>query len=103
MVDWTVPQPTYEELHAKLDALTTERNAAVAEAKLWLRRMLTMQKERDQARRELEAAADCIVEWQASHSKLLQDFRRLEILTNALRFDHQAAEAAVRFERRGAA
>lgn len=96
-VDWTVPQPSYEELHAKLDALTTERNAAVAEAKLWLRRTLHIQQECDRLRSIVRDAHEVVETWEAAHAELLRDYRRLEVLANALRFDYESAEAAVRF------
>lgn len=53
---------------AELDALRTERNSAVSEAKLWLRRLGAMQRERDQARSNLHAAEKCLGEWQESHA-----------------------------------
>lgn len=55
---------------AELDALRTERNSAVAEAKLWLRRLGAMQLERDQARSNLHAADKCLGEWQAAHATM---------------------------------
>lgn len=61
------------------DALRTERNSAVAEAKLWLRRILQMQKERDQAKADLYATDKCLGEWQAAYDDLLRAFRRLEV------------------------
>jgi hypothetical protein len=64
---------------AELDALRTERNSAVAEAKLWLRRMLTMQRERDQAKLNLYECDKCLGEWQAAYDDLLRAFRRLEV------------------------
>ena len=95
-IDWSVKQPSYEDLHAQLDALTTERNAAAAESKLWLRRLLTMQAERD-------ACAKSLSEWEAAYNELLRQFRRLEREANALRFDYEAADAAVRFANAGMA
>lgn len=64
---------------AELDALRAERNSAVAEAKLWLRRMLLMQKERDKAKAELNAVIACLQEWQTAYDDLLKQFRRLEV------------------------
>lgn len=97
MVDWTVPQPSYEELHAKLDALTTERNAAVAEAKLWLRRLQTAQQERDQARSSLQAAEKDIDSWEAANAELLRELRRLEVRYNHLLWDADTREAMIKF------
>jgi hypothetical protein len=61
------------------DALRTERNSAVAEAKMWLRRALAMQNERDQAKSNLHEAEKCLGEWQAAYDELLRAFRRLEV------------------------
>ena len=70
---------------AELDALRTERNAAVAEAKLWLRRLGAMQRERDQARTHLHAADKCLGEWQEAHDELLRELRRTQMrLADAL-------------------
>ncbi len=79
MVDWTVPQPSYEELHAKLDAIATERNAAVAESKLWLRRLQEALRERDQARANYAACDQSHEAWEKAYDDLLRDFRRLEL------------------------
>lgn len=78
-IDWTVPQLSYEELHAQLDALQTERNAAVAEAAMWQRRLLSMQKERDQARADLRACDKSHEEWEAAHAELLQTLHRTQM------------------------
>ena len=78
-IDWTQPQPSYEDLHAKIDALATERNAAVAEARLWQRRLLTAQTARDQAIADLRAADKSHEAWEAAYADLLRDFRRLEV------------------------
>lgn len=64
---------------AELDALRTERNSAVAEAKLWLRRMLRMQRERDQAALNFYECNKCLEEWQAAYDDLLCAFHRLEV------------------------
>jgi len=64
---------------AELDALRVERNSAVREAKMWLRRMLTMQRERDQAKADFYATDKCLGEWQAAYDDLLRAFRRLEV------------------------
>ena len=70
---------------AELDALRTERNAAVAEAKLWLRRLGEMQRERDQTRAHLHAADKCLGEWQQAYDDLLRDLRRTQMrLADAL-------------------
>lgn len=53
---------------AELDALRTERNSAIGEAKLWLRRLGGMQSERDQASADLHAADKCLSEWQEAHA-----------------------------------
>lgn len=68
-----------ERRDTEMDALRTERNAALDEAKMWLRRMLTMQRERDQARADLYATDKCLGEWQAAYDDLLRAFRRLEV------------------------
>ena len=96
-IDWTVPQPSYEELHAKLDALQTERNAAAAEAQLWQRRALNMQKQLDQVRAELRAANASHAQWEVSYDDLLQQLRRLEVKLCHTRFDYEAAESVVGF------
>ncbi len=64
---------------AELDALRTERNTAVAEAKLWLRKMLAMQKERDQAKRNYYECNKCLEEWMAAYYELRREHWRLEI------------------------
>ena len=97
MIDWTTPQPSYEELHAKLDALQTERNAAVAEAELWQRRALNMQRQLDQVRARLREANESHDQWEQAYDQLLRDFRRLEVRANFIRFDYEAAESVVGF------
>ena len=97
MIDWTTPQPSYEELHAKLDALQTERNAAVAEAELWQRRALNMQRQLDQVRARLRDANESHDQWEQAYDQLLRDFRRLEVRANSIRFDYEAAESVVGF------
>lgn len=98
-VDWSVPQPSYEELYAKheaaLDALAVERNAAVAEAKLWLRRLQEAQAERDQAKAELRETDALLDSWQAAHAELLQSLRRLEVEASHLRFDRDIADGVI--------
>ena len=70
---------------AELDALRTERNAAVAEAKLWLRRLGAIQRERDEARANLHACNKCLGEWQEAYDDLLRDLRRTQMrLADAL-------------------
>lgn len=78
--------------HAAADVLRTERNAAVAEAKLWLRRLLEMQRERDEARAEWYDADKCLAAWQASHAELLRDFRRLEVKLGNVLGDLESAD-----------
>lgn len=73
--------------HDEIDALLTERNAAQAEAKLWLRRLQDAQRERDQARADLRQAEENIDSWEKAYADLLRDFRRLEV-----RFDHLCAD-----------
>lgn len=87
-VDWSTPQPSYEELHADIDALKTERNAAVAESKLWLQRVNRLQEQLEQARAEVRAADENREGWVTAYTNLLQDFRRLEV-----RFNHLADSA----------
>jgi hypothetical protein len=79
------------EQYDEIDALLVERNAAVAEAKLWLRRALATQKERDQARADLRAVDKCLGEWQAAYDALLRDFRRLEVAYGNAIFASEAA------------
>lgn len=74
MIDWSAPQPSYEELHAKLDTIATERNAAIAEAKLWLRRLQDAQRERDEARADLAEAAKTIEQWETAYQNLRRDY-----------------------------
>lgn len=74
------------------DVLLTERNAALAEAKLWLRRMLAMQKERDGAQTELRACDKCLGEWQAAYDDLLRQFRRLQIKLDNAQADLDSAQ-----------
>ncbi len=69
---------------AELDALRTERNSSVAESKLWLRRLGSMQRERDQARQDLHAADKCLGEWIEAYETLHHDYLRLQI-----RRDHE--------------
>ena len=61
------------------DDLLTERNAALAEAAMWQRRLLRMQQERDQALADLRAADKSHEAWEAAYADLLRDFRRLEV------------------------
>ncbi len=82
--------------HDEIDALKTERNAAVAEAKMWLRRVLCLQQERDQARKELYESDKCLGEWQQSYDDLLRDFRRLELKTSHLQDDVDNANFLLR-------
>lgn len=77
---------------AERDALRTERNSAVAEAKLWLRRMLSMQRERDQARADLYASDKCLGEWQDAYDDLLRAFRRLEVAYGHEKFAADSAD-----------
>ena len=59
------------------DSLLTERNAAVAEAKLWLRRMLSVQKERDLVIMDLRAAEKRLGQWIEAYDELHRDHMRL--------------------------
>ena len=86
-VDWTVPQPSYEDLHARLDALQTERNAAVAEAALWKQRYFeTLQELRD-AQAERVACDKSHKEWEQAYAALLREFRRGEIMCAHLNWE----------------
>lgn len=95
-IDWSVPQPSYEDLHAQIDALATERNAAVAEARLWLRRLQAMQAERDQWQADAIAADKSHKEWESAYADLLQQLRKCEVHCQHLAFDVEQANAAVR-------
>lgn len=61
------------------DALLTERNSAVAEAKLWLRRLQAAQAEREQALKELREADKFLTSWQEAYYALLKELHRLEV------------------------
>lgn len=77
-VDWTVPQQTYEELHAKLDALATERNAAAAEAKLWRSRYFDAKAEADQAQANYDACHLNLIEWREAHGEVVSELTRMQ-------------------------
>ena len=79
------------------DQLIAERNAAKAEAELWQRRALNMQRQLDQVRAELRAANESHEAWEQAYDQLLRDFRRLEVKAASTRFDYEAAESVVGF------
>ena len=93
-IAWDDEPPPLAQLHA--DVLRTERNAAVAEAKLWLRRVGEMQRERDQARAHLHAADKCLGEWQQAYDDLLREFRRLEVKRDAIEWELDSANFLLR-------
>src|SRR5690349_19256202 len=74
LIDWTVPQPSYEDLHAKQDELHAQLNAAVAEARQWQARLLRMQRERDQALATIREAERCVAGWEMAYAALLREF-----------------------------
>ena len=77
MIDWTVPQPSYEELHAKLDALLTERNAAQAEAKLWKQRYFDTLQELHDAQSAYASCDKAHEEWQTAYAELNAAYTRV--------------------------
>jgi hypothetical protein len=66
------------------DTLLAERNAAVAEAAMWLRRMIRMQQERDQALADVRAYAKNLGEWQEAYDELHRVHLRM-----SLKLDHE--------------
>ena len=84
MIDWTEPQPSYEDLHAQLDALRTERNAAAAEAKMWKDRYYTTLQELRQAEADRDAAMRALTETQAAMTQLEFRHRMLEVTADGL-------------------
>lgn len=67
-----------------IDALLTERNSALAEAKLWQRRLMQMQTERDQWKADAIACHKSHKEWEASYDDLRDDYCKLEALAATL-------------------
>ena len=60
------------------DAIVTERNSAVAEAKLWLHRYTREANRVSALRREVAEYAKALKECQDAYDALLFEFRRLE-------------------------
>ena len=59
------------------DDLLTERNAAVAEAKLWLRRLQRVQGENDKLKANLAEADKCIEAWVSAYQELRLEYWRV--------------------------
>lgn len=102
-VDWTVPQPSYEELyaqyHAAIDVLQTERNAAHAEAKLWKDRYFTTLQELRDCQASYSACDKSHAEWQAAHAEVLQLLRRTEVKLSNVIFSREGADDMLRHYR----
>ncbi len=82
MIDWEreEPAPFYPvEAHDEIDALMVERNSALAEARLWFRRLQRVQSENERFRKELFECAKSLDSWEAAYYELLREFRRLEV------------------------